>query len=217
MVVHLVARRLPVIILFAINISVAWKTTEFGVEWLRAAWTSQTCSVPRSIGRQQVESATRNREPKFSHKFPIGFRSAIIGRMCNGTNRSLIDAPQPPQLCSATDELSVCTNSFSILFVTLSRRRLSHSKWGETHATSGPERLNRRMFVAWKDGHVTAASIVPIRQSKTCSPLGQILKWEERAESVCARCGRQWKTITIIRNNDVDVRANARAYSSRHG
>lgn len=34
------------------------------------------------------------------------------------TDRSLIDAPQPPQLRSAADGLSVCTNSFSIFVCT---------------------------------------------------------------------------------------------------
>lgn len=43
---------LPVIILFTVNIPIAWKTTEFGVEWLRAARTSQACPMPRSIGGQ---------------------------------------------------------------------------------------------------------------------------------------------------------------------
>lgn len=40
------------------------------------------------------------------------------------TDRSLIDAPQPPQLCSAADGLSVCTNSLSIFFP---RRSVSSS------------------------------------------------------------------------------------------
>lgn len=42
-------KHLPVVVFLAIDISIAWKATEFGVEWLRTSWASQTSTMPWSI------------------------------------------------------------------------------------------------------------------------------------------------------------------------